>query len=169
MAEAKEKRAGILPGLVCAFSLCFLLFVYAPFELYLTNQLEFWFTAGQLLKPALLLFAGGLALLVLLLFLARRFGGGAYLWLLAALWLALLCTWIQGSYLVFDLPALNGTEVWWGGFPLDRAMSIGLWVVLGAAVVLLLKKLGAKLKKHFNSISKCCFLRNQHLHLFVFI
>lgn len=142
MVEAKKKRAGILPGIVCALSLCFLLFLYAPYELYLTNQLEFWFTAGQLLKPALLLFAGGLALLVLLLLFARRFGGRAYDWLLAALWLALLCTWIQGSYLVFDLPAMNGTEVWWGGFPLDRAMSIGLWAVLGAVVVLLLKKLG---------------------------
>ena len=141
-AEGK-KRAGILPGLVCAFSLCFLLFVYAPFELYLTNQLEFWFTAGQLFKPALLLFCGVFVLLSLLLLLARRIGERAYAGLLAALWLALLCTWIQGSYLVFDLPALNGTEVWWGGFPLDRAMSIGLWLVLGAGVVLLLKKLGA--------------------------
>ena len=137
MRGAEKKRAGVLPGLVCALSLCFLLFIYAPYELYLTNQLEFWFTAGQLLKPALLLFCGVFALLSLLLLLARRLGERAYAGLLAVLWLALLCTWIQGSYLVFDLPALNGTEVWWGGFPLDRAMSIGLWVVLGAAVLAL--------------------------------
>ena len=67
MRGAEKKRAGVLPGLVCAFSLCFLLFIYAPYELYLTNQLEFWFTAGQLLRPALLLFCGVFALLILLL------------------------------------------------------------------------------------------------------
>ena len=49
----KSKKAGILPGLVCAFSLCFLLFIYAPFELFLTNQLEFWFSAGQLARADL--------------------------------------------------------------------------------------------------------------------
>ena len=143
MSTAGKKGTGMLPGVVCAFSLCFLLFLYAPYELYLTNQLEFWFTAGQLLKPALLLFAAGFALLVLLLLAARRIGEKAFTGLLALLWLVLLCTWIQGSYLVFDLPAMNGEEVWWGGYPLDRALSAGLWIVLGAVVFLLCRKLGS--------------------------
>ena len=140
--RGERKRAGIVPGLVCAFTLCVLLFVYAPFELYLTNQLEFWFTAGQLVKPAAVLFIGCFALLALLLLGARKLGEKVYTAVLALLWLVLLCTWIQGSYLVFDLPAMNGEPVWWGGFPLDRAMSIGLWVVLGAVVFVLAKKLG---------------------------
>ena len=144
MKAETRSSAGIPAGIVCALALCFLLFVYAPYEMYLTNQLEFWFTAGQLVKPALLLFAVCFVLLVLLLLGARRMGERVYTGLLALLWLALLCTWIQGSYLVFDLPAMNGEEVWWDGFPLDRAMSVGLWVVLGAAVFVLWKKLGAK-------------------------
>ena len=157
----KRKSAGAAPGLVCAFTLCVLLFVYAPYELYLTNQLEFWFTAGQLVKPCLLLFAGCFALLALLLLGARKLGERAYTVLLALLWLVLLCTWIQGSYLVFDLPAMNGEEVWWGGFPLDRAMSAGLWVVLGALVFVLAKKLGpARFAKVvlFGSLALCLLL-----------
>ncbi len=156
----KSKKTGILPGLVCAFSLCFLLFIYAPFELFLTNQLEFWFTAGQLAKPALLLFAGCFVLLTLLALLARRLGDKAWTALLAGLFLVLLATWIQGSYLVFDLPAMNGEEVWWDGFPMDRWMSIGLWVLLAALIFLLCKKLRAHFPRIvlFGSAAVCLLL-----------
>ena len=45
----KENKYNILSGALIAFALCFTLFIYAPYELYVTNQLEFWFTAGQML------------------------------------------------------------------------------------------------------------------------
>ena len=161
MKAAEKKSSGILSGVICALSLSFLLFLYAPYELYLTNQLEFWFTAGQLLKPALLLFGGSFVLLLLLLLVCRRAGEKAYTVLLALLWLVLLCTWIQGSYLTFDLPAMNGEEVWWGGYPLDRAMSVGLWVVLGTAIFLLCRKLGPSRFQRavlFGSLALCLLL-----------
>ena len=44
----KENKYNILSGALIAFALCFTLFIYAPYELYVTNQLEFWFTAGQM-------------------------------------------------------------------------------------------------------------------------
>ena len=44
----KENKRGIMSGALIAFALCFTLFIYAPYELYVTNQLEFWFTAGQM-------------------------------------------------------------------------------------------------------------------------
>ena len=31
------------PGLLAAFAVCFIFFIYAPLELYVTNQTEFWF------------------------------------------------------------------------------------------------------------------------------
>ena len=42
----KQLLSGILPGLAVAFAGCFMLFFYAPFELYITNHKEFWFTSG---------------------------------------------------------------------------------------------------------------------------
>ena len=38
----KENKYNILSGALIAFALCFTLFIYAPYELYVTNQLEFW-------------------------------------------------------------------------------------------------------------------------------
>ena len=58
----KENKRGIMSGALIAFALCFTLFIYAPYELYVTNQLEFWFTAGQMLPYVLGLFAAALQL-----------------------------------------------------------------------------------------------------------
>lgn len=144
--ETKTKKRGavILPVLGMAFALSFLLLIYAPFELYLTNHLEFWFTAGQLAPYALTLFAAAFAGTALVLYLAKRVSGKLYTVLAAACLTVFLCSWIQGSYLVFDLPAMNGAPVDWSAFPLDRACSLGLWIVVTALVVLLAVKLGTK-------------------------
>ena len=53
----KTRVKEILPGVAVAFCICFMLLIYAPLELYITNQADFWFTAGQMLPTALLMFA----------------------------------------------------------------------------------------------------------------
>ena len=142
--SAKKQTPAFWPAIAAAFSLCFIVFVYAPYELYLTNQVEFWFSVGQMLKPVLLLFAGGLALLLPVFFVARRLGEKGYTLALALGLLAVICTWIQGSYLVFHLPPMDGSPVDWGAYPLDRALSIGVWVVFALLILLARKLLGQK-------------------------
>mgnify|MGYP007006870875 FL=1 len=55
-------------GAVIAISTCFLLFVYAPTELFLTNQSSFWFTLYTMLPAVLGTFAVTVLASVLLLF-----------------------------------------------------------------------------------------------------
>ena len=45
------------PGLLAAFAVCFIFFIYAPLELYVTNQTEFWFDFYDLIPLCLLMFA----------------------------------------------------------------------------------------------------------------
>lgn len=45
------------PGLLAAFAVCFIFFIYAPLELYVTNQTEFWFDFYKILKAVLQNFA----------------------------------------------------------------------------------------------------------------
>ena len=144
--NAKQNRASVrrlLPGLALAFSAGFLLFLYAPLELYLTNPLEFWFTAGQMLPYALALFACTALFLALLFVLADRLGEKLYTALAALGFLGVVCTWIQGSFLVGNLPAMNGTPVDWGAHPGARLASLLLWVVAAALIALALRLLGA--------------------------
>ena len=145
-----RNQAPLWPAAALAAALGFLLFLYAPLELFLTNQLEFWFTAGQMLPYALLLFALALALLLAVLLVLRRFAPRLYLWALALCLLVLLCCWIQGSFLVGHLPGMNGAAVDWGAFRGDRIASVLLWAVAAALVVFAVKKLGPK---HFPTVA----------------
>ena len=153
--KTKQKKTAVWQPLAIAFALWFLVLIYAPFELYLTNQLEFWFTAGQLTPYALALFGVAFAVTALVLWLTKRAGGKLYPILAAACLIAFLCTWIQGSYLVFHLPPMNGAPVDWGAFLLDRACSIGLWVVITAVVFFLTIKLGTV---RFEKVAVLCSL-----------
>ncbi len=151
----------LLPGIALAFSACFLVFLYAPLELYLTNQLEFWFTAGQLLPYALALLLLALLLLVLLLALAARVGEKLYTACLALGFLGLVCTWIQGSFLVGGLPAMNGAAVDWGARPGARLASLLLWLIAAALIALALRLLGParfRTLAAFGSLAVCLLL-----------
>ena len=141
--EGKKKNTySIRSGALIAFALCFTLFVYAPYELYVTNQLEFWFTAGQMLPYVLGLFAAAFLAILLVLYIARRINEKLYNFASIACLVVLICSWVQGSFLVWDLPAMDGKSVDWGSYPVDRICSIALWVIVIAAALLLAKKLG---------------------------
>ena len=107
----KENKYNILSGALIAFALCFTLFIYAPYELYVTNQLEFWFTAGQMLPYVLGLFSAAFLAILLVLYIARRINEKLYNLVSAACLVALICSWVQGSFLVWDLPPMDGKPV----------------------------------------------------------
>ena len=140
----KKLLISILPGIAVAFAGCFMLCFYAPLELYLTNHKEFWFTSGQMLPVLLLMLLAAFLLLVLLLAGARLLGEKAYALLLALGFAAVLAFYVQGNFLVKNLPGLDGTVVDWSAYPAERIKSLAVWA--GAIVLaLLLKKLfGAK-------------------------
>ena len=74
----------------------------------MTNQLEFWFTAGQMLPYVLGLFAAAFLTILLVLYIARRINEKLYNLVSAACLVALICSWVQGSFLVWDLPPMDG-------------------------------------------------------------
>ena len=54
--RVKERdKANLYAGIVVFLALCFMLFLYAPIELYAYNQDEFWFDLYDLLPVILLL------------------------------------------------------------------------------------------------------------------
>lgn len=155
--KAKNLIKSILPGIAAALAGCFMLFIYAPFELYFTNQMEFWFTAGQMLPMALAMFAAGFALCVLLLLAARRINEKLYYVLLAAGVIAVLCCYVQGNFLVSGLPGLDGAVIDWNAYPAERLKCVLLWVVVTAAVAAAARLLGRK-KFESTALALCAAL-----------
>lgn len=140
----KKLMAAILPGIGVAFAGCFLLFCYAPFELYITNHKEFWFSSGQMMPAVLALFFAGFAALAVLLAVARIIDKKLYTAVVAIGFAAVLGFYVQGNFLVKNLPGLDGAVIDWGAYPAERLKSVLLWVGVLLLAAVLVKLLGAK-------------------------
>jgi len=134
--------------LLLAACCAFLLLIYAPFELYLTNQADFWFTPAMLLPMALLMFALCTVFLTLALLIGRRISEKLYRVLFAGAAAVFVCSYIQGNFLVSSLPVMNGTPVDWSAYPMERLKTVLVWLLVAALAFILIKKLGfAKFEK----------------------
>lgn len=136
----KDRMSGIGLGIMLAAALSFLLTVYAPLEMFLGSQEDFWFGLAPLGKVCLTLFAICFAGLVILFFLLRLWGK-LPLSIGLAVGLTLFCAcYIQGNFMVANLPSIDGTAVDWNAYPLQRWLSVSLFVLLFALLLFLLIK-----------------------------
>jgi hypothetical protein len=133
----KEGRA----ALALTLALSFLLGLYAPLELYFTNKSEFHFDALTLLPVLAALFVllalvGGMVFTLCRL-ISRRLYDGA----LTLAMVAYLCTYVQGMFLVGKLPPLDGTAIDWSAYTGQNVISVVLWMIVAAVMILLAKRL----------------------------
>lgn len=128
--KVKRKLPDILrsmgDGAVIAISACFLLFVYAPTELFLTNQSSFWFTLYTMLPVVLGTFAVAALASVLLLFFCNLISHKLYQIASAGFALVMICSYIQGTFLISGLPGLGGLAIDWNQYQASRFKSIAL-------------------------------------------
>ena len=146
----------LAPGIFLSLGISFILFFYAPIELYCSNLDEFWFDFAVLLKMCLAMF--GTSLLVLLI------GYVILLWIhpvvyrigLAGGLILFLCCYVQGEFLIRDLPTLTGSDIDWNSYPGLRMGSILLWVITVTVVILLLALLRKKQQMFENVLMFVC-------------
>ena len=130
----------ILPGLLCAF----VLFIFAPVDLYLSTADELWFSLKELV-PWLLVFAAaaftGITLLSCIL--PRKisviFRAGVY-----------ACSflfWLQGNVLVKDYGTLNGEQVDWSLYSASGILNMALWTAVILAFVFLMIRFRKRFRK----------------------
>lgn len=143
MKEKEKQKRDWLPGVLMAAAISFLLFLYAPVDLYCSNIDEFWFDFDVLLRMAAMMFGISLVTLTLLYLLAAWIHPYFYRIGLAVGLAVLLITYVQGNFLVGNLPVLDGTSISWEDYSTLRTESVILcFVVLTivALLFLLLKK-----------------------------
>lgn len=147
--EISNKKAsavkGLLPGWIVSFAFCFMLFIYEPVVMYATNKDDFWFDMGVVAAPMLgifmLFFIGSAAVLSGLFFLFKLLKKPAVYNVITALFFVIFAaTYAQGNFLAGHLPALDGSEIDWGAYTKDNIITLVIWVVLTALVVLALVK-----------------------------
>ena len=149
--SVKMTKQQLLPGILISVAISFLLFLYAPVELYCSNLDEFWFDFGVLIRMALGLFVIGLVLLVVTYTILLWIHPVLYKIGLAGGLVLFLCSYVQGEFLITGLPVLDGTTLDWNAYPELRRESLILWavVILITVVLLILFK---KKKQMFENV-----------------
>jgi hypothetical protein len=133
------EKTSIIPALALSFASCFMLFVYAPMEIYFENKSEYWFDIRHLFPVCLMMFLAGVAASMCVMAVARIINDKLYCGMIAIYLIGYLCTYVQGNYFVSDLPVLDGSPVSWDLYDYQRKYSIILWIVVIAVIILLYK------------------------------
>lgn len=116
-------------------AISFLLFLYAPIDLYCANTAEFWFDFSTLFLTALGMFAACFVVLALLYLIAMLIHKYVYRIALAGGLALFLCTYVQGNFMIDRLPSLDGTSIWWGKYDILRKDTLTLWAVVLVLVI----------------------------------
>lgn len=137
----------------------FMIMVFAPIEIYYSNQDQFWFEIKQLIPVVICLFmiflvVSLVVLGVLFLINQKAYNVGIILYLIA-----FLSTYIQGNFLVKNLPGLDGTQPVWKDYISEDIKTIIVWGVVSAIVIAFAVKFKSqKLRNAISIVSVCIFL-----------
>ncbi len=136
-----KKVRELLPdgGLWLSVAACFMLFIYAPLEIYFLNKEEFWFDFSILFPILFVTFIIFLFLSMFVLTCVNVLNKKLYEMIRTVYFVAFICTYIQGNFLVKSLPPLDGTEVDWRNYSAERIKCIALWLIISAMVILIWK------------------------------
>ena len=131
----KESLGGILVSLWLSFMLTF----YEPINMFTGNLEDFWFDIYSLLPILLFQFLIAMVVLTSFFLIINRVSRKAYKIALAIAAVVALATYIQGNFLTYNLPGLDGNKIDWGDYGIDRVISLVLWVVIIVASAVALR------------------------------
>ena len=125
---------------VIALTISYMLFIFEPIQMYAGNINDFLFNFKTLIGPTLLAFTGLFAILVILFNIIYFINKKAFKLINVIAFIAFICTYIQGNYLVGNLPVLDGTAINWSNYKLDMIISALLWLIVIIVSIILCKK-----------------------------
>lgn len=139
-----EDKGVLKSAFTLSVAVCFMFFLYAPVELYLTNTEEFWYDLWVLLPIMLCVFAIFTAVCMGGFYLLYRCSMRLYQAAVLFLFVVFVCSYVQGNYLIKYLPVLDGNRVDWSLYTKGRIQSIVLWIAVVLLVAILVRFLTMK-------------------------
>ena len=155
--------AELKPAFFLSLTFCFMIFIYAPLELYINNVDEFWYDVYLLFPFIIKDFFLFLLFSIVGFLVVYLFGNVAYKIVLYCYFTGTVACYIQGNYMVKNLPPLDGTDVNWSLYQSQFVKSTIVWVII--AIVCLILFIVLK----YDRIKKAVFYISVFLLLFLFI
>lgn len=128
----------IFPAICLVAALLFLLALYGPVEVYLTNIEDFSYDVWDVIINMLPVFLLGTFIAVLAFLLIYRINTKLYSVFLTIGFAALAAIYVQGNFFSGNLPPLDGTVINWAEYDGQRFASIIIWVLALAISFLLM-------------------------------
>ena len=143
--KARKESSEFLPAVFLSVAMGFMLCFYTPLELYFTNIFEFQYDVYGIFKYIALLFLIVTAVMILGYGLFYLISKKLYYVLIILGTIAFLAFYIQGNFLIGDLPPSDGTPADWSKFQTQEMQSLILWIavtVVCVAIAVFFKKKG---------------------------
>lgn len=144
----KITREDLLTSVTVAGAILFLICIYAPLELYFNNSQEFWFDIYTLFPITLLMFFSSFFVCIFIFFIFILINKKIYQFGIVFGFILFLCTYVQGNFLVNNLPPLDGTAFTWAEYSDGRSKSVCLWIIVTLVTLIALRVL------HFQRFSQ---------------
>lgn len=141
-------------ALSLSLAMCFMLFIYAPLELYFNNKTDFWYDFSKIFPICLFMFAAAFVICVLLFSLIRLISVKLFHAAVVFYLIALICTYIQGNFMVDAIPTIDGAEIDWNSFGAQRIHTILMWMIVTAIVIASVKILNKFLHYGYAAFSR---------------
>lgn len=126
----------IIPAIILAFVISFMLFIYEPITMYANNVYDFWFDLSIIIIPVIEIFVISfiilLSIFLLTYFINKKISKkiNFYNMLLIVAFIIFFASYIQGNFLIGNLPPLDGTKFEWDKYKIDNIITIIVWLVI---------------------------------------
>ena len=139
-----NNRKEIIHAEVVVFFICFMLFIFAPFEIYMSSKESFFFEGYEMIGFfALAFIASGVAGTIVNMLCGMLGKRIHQIFFSMALSLG-VALYIQGNYVLTNYGALDGNAIEWKNYRVEGLISNGLFVLLIVLGLLLIKKIDVK-------------------------
>lgn len=160
--DNKKKKRNIkdfIPALLVSLAASFMMMVFAPIEIYYSNQDQFWFEIKQLIPVVVCMFLACLLISVVILGVLFIINRKIYNIGLVLYFIGFISTYFQGNFLVKNLPGLDGTQPVWKDYISEDIKTVIVWLAVSAIVIFIAVKFKMnKLRSAISIISVCMFL-----------
>lgn len=149
----KIKQIGIKNLILPSLLFAFMLFVFAPFEIYLSNKGYFFFAGTEMLGLSLLAFVIGFVTCMMILILCAAINNKLFSVIYGMFIGGTLALYIQGNWDMTDYGAWNGGDIDWSDFIAQKWGFLALFVILIVLGAVFTAKRKEKAYKTVNIIS----------------
>ncbi len=155
----KEYFKNMWVSYVLALVVSYMFFIVEPISMYLSNINDFWFDLVTI-RPVIIIMSGTCFIFLTIINNLLYFINKKALNIFNVItFIAFLCFYIEGNYLVGKLPILSGDTIEWSNYTKECIYSILLWLIVIVASIIIIKKINIKnYLKYASYLSLAIFL-----------